>query len=337
MYPNAKIYYDGSHYIAIPHTERPSKKRHKEQDEEFVVEKITDSSVSVRSIKESVDGMIPVPQPKVMQFEVEDSEPPKTVTRKSEFNRLYDESKGMSKDERKEFIAENLKSFFKGKEQDSAEYVQMQLENKKRAIQARRLRFIRKAYMNDFNYFATFTYDDAKHDEQSFRKKLSNTLRHLVTRNFWKYMGVWERAPKTERLHFHGLLEVPNEHMFGEFNEVRDYDTKKHKMRITYQNEYFNSAFGRNDFEKISKDNPQEYASTIAYILKYIEKTGEKIVYSRGLPMYLISDIEDGDIATMFGLEEKKLLLFDDFNCWDNGEWIGVISKETKALMPKTN
>ena len=213
----------------------------------------------------------------------------------------------------------------------------MQLENKKRAIQARRLRFIRKAYMNDFNYFATFTYDDAKHDEQSFRKKLSNTLRHLVTRNFWKYMGVWERAPKTERLHFHGLLEVPNEHMFGVFNEVRDYDTKKHKMRITYQNEYFNSAFGRNDFEKISKDNPQEYASTIAYILKYIEKTGEKIVYSRGLPMYLISDIEGGDIATMFGLEKKKLLLFDDFNCWDNGEWVGVISQETKALMPKTN
>ena len=337
MYPNAKIYYDGSHYIAIPYTERPTGKRHKEKDEEFVVETTTDSSVSVRSIKESVDGMIPVPQPEVWPFEVEDSEPPKTVTRKSEFNRLYDESKGMSKDERKEFISDNLKPFFKGKEQDSAEYVQMQLENKKRAIQARRLRFIRKAYMNDFNYFATFTYDDAKHDEQSFRKKLSNTLRHLVTRNFWKYMGVWERAPVTERLHFHGLLEVPNGHMIGEFNEVRDYNTNAHKMRTTYQNSYFLNCFGRNDFELIGKDSPQEYAKAIAYILKYIEKTGEKIVYSRGLPMYLISDIEDGDVATMFGLEEKKLLLFDDFNCWDNGEWVGVISKETEALMPKTN
>lgn len=32
MYPNAKIYYDGSHYIAIPHTERPTGKRHKEKD-----------------------------------------------------------------------------------------------------------------------------------------------------------------------------------------------------------------------------------------------------------------------------------------------------------------
>lgn len=337
MYPNAKIYYDGSHYIAIPHTERPSKKRHKEQDEEFVVEKITDSSVSVCSIKESVDGMIPVPQPEVMPFEVEDSEPPKTVTRKSEFNRLYDESKGMSKDERKEFIAENLKSFFKGKEQDSAEYVQMQLENKKRAIQARRLRFIRKAYMNDFNYFATFTYDDAKHDEQSFRKKLSKLLRNLSSRKFWKYMGVWERAPITERLHFHGLLEVPNGHMIGEMITEYSWSTRQQKMQFSIQNTYFNLKFGRSDFEELSKDRPNDYANAIAYILKYIEKTGEKIVYSRGLPMYLISDIEDGDVATLFGLEEKKLLLFDDFNCWDNGEWIGVISKETKALMPKTN
>ena len=349
MYPNAKIYYDGSHYIAIPHTERPTRKRHKEKEEEFVVlnptnrgvcgdpEETTDSSVSVRSTKELTNGMIVIPQPEVMPFDVPEQEPVQTVTRKSEFNRLYDESKGMSKGERKEFIVENLKPFFTGKEQDSAEYVQLQIENKKRAIQARRLRFIRKAYMHDFNYFATFTYDDSKHDEVSFRKKLSKILRNLSTRNFWKYMGVWERAPKTERLHFHGLLEVPSGQMIGKLSEVRDYDTKNCKMRITFQNEHFNSKFGRNDFEMINKDIPQEYAKTIAYILKYIEKTGEKIVYSRGLPMYLISDIEDNDIATTFGMEDKKLLLFDDFNCWDEGEWLGVISNETKALMRKTN
>ena len=32
--------------------------------------------------------------------------------------------------------------------------------------------FVRKAYLNRFNYFATFTYDDRKHTEESFRKKL---------------------------------------------------------------------------------------------------------------------------------------------------------------------
>ena len=335
MYPNAKIYFDGSHYIAIPHTERQNKKRHTEKEEEFAIKETADS-VSVRSTKAIPDGMIPVPHHEVLPFEVEESEPPKTVTRKSEFNRLYEESKGMSKDERKEYIADNMTAFFKNGG-DSEEYVQLQLSNKKRAIQARRLRFIRKAYMHDFNYFATFTYDNAKHTEDSFRKKLSNTLRHLVTRNSWKYMGVWERAPKTARLHFHGLLEVPDGQMIGEMITERSWSTRQRKMQTSLQNTYFNSMFGRSDFEEISKNSPQDYASAIAYILKYIEKSGEKIVYSRGLPMYIISDIEEDDVATSFGLENKKLLLFDDFNCWDSGEWIGVVSKETKELMPKTN
>ena len=38
-----------------------------------------------------------------------------------------------------------------------------------------------------------------------------------------------------------------------------------------------------------------------------------------------------------FGLEDKKLLLFDDFLCWDEGCLIGTVSKETIALMPKSN
>jgi len=336
MYPNAKIYFDGSHYIAIPHTERPSKKRHKEREAEFVVEQTADSETIVHSTKEITDEMIPIPQPDVMPFEVEESKPIKTVTRKSEFNRLYEESKGMSKAERTKYISENMAKFFKdGK--GNEEYVQLQLSNKRRAIQARRLRFIRKAYINDFNYFATFTYDDAKHTEESFKKKLSKALRNLSCRRLWKYMGVWERAPKTQRLHFHGLVDVPEGQMVGELSERRDYDTNARRMRTTYQNSIFQCNFGRNDFELISKENPQEYAKAIAYIIKYIEKTGEKIVYSRGLPMYLLSDIEENDVVTTCGLEEKKLLLFDDFNCWEDGEWLGVISKETKALMRKTN
>jgi len=336
MYREAKIYYDGSHYIAIPHTERPDRKRHNEKAEEFVVEKTTDSEVSVRSKKELEGDLISIPQPEVMPFEVEETEPIKTVTRKSEFNRLYDESKGMSKDERKEFISRNMSAFFKADE-DSAEYVELQIANKKRTVQARKLRFIRKAYMHDFNYFATFTYDDAKHTEESFRKKLTYALRHLVSRKSWKYMGVWERAPKTERLHFHGLLEVPDGGMIGDMITERSWSTRQRKMQTSLQNTYFNSKFGRSDFEKISKDSPLDYANAIAYILKYIEKTGEKIVYSRGLEMYLISDIEDTDVLTAYGIEDKKLLLFDNFNCWSDGEWLGVISKDVKALMHKTN
>ena len=37
-YPKCKIYSDRSHYIAIPHTERPYKPRRKVREEEIVVE-----------------------------------------------------------------------------------------------------------------------------------------------------------------------------------------------------------------------------------------------------------------------------------------------------------
>ena len=70
--------------------------------------------------------------------------------------------------------------------------------------------------------------------------------------------------------------------MPGELKEKKIYNTKKHKMQITYQNTYFNERFGRSDFEEI--DSRAMLGESIAYLTKYIEKTGEKIVYSKGLP-----------------------------------------------------
>lgn len=36
-YGEAKVYFDGSHYIAIPHTTRPTKRRLKQPEEKIVV------------------------------------------------------------------------------------------------------------------------------------------------------------------------------------------------------------------------------------------------------------------------------------------------------------
>ena len=52
----------------------------------------------------------------------------------------------------------------------------------------------------------------------------------------------------------------------------------------------------------------------VAYLTKYMEKTGEKIVYSKGLPQYFISDILDEDVVCTIGQEDGKLLLYDNFN-----------------------
>jgi len=55
------------------------------------------------------------------------------------------------------------------------------------------------------------------------------------------------------------------------------------------------------------------------------------------LPQYFISDILDDDIVCTVGQEEKKLLLFDDFNCFDEGCYVGEVSPAVIAELRKSN
>ena len=267
-----------------------------------------------------------------------EEKPPKTtlkrVTRASEFKRLDEESKDMKVKAKKQYILRNIKRLFKN-DKAAEYYVDMKLYNKWRAKHERRKRFMRKAFLNHFNYFATFTYDDAKHTEESFRKKLMVYLRRLCTRHDWRYMGVWERGGETDRLHFHALVLVPEGKMCGTLEKKTDFNFKTKRLRRTTQHSYFNEKFGRTDFEPIV-ENIMAYYSAIEYILKYVEKSGEKIVYSRKLPMYVISDINAEDVLCRVGVEGKKLVLWDKFGCWDEGEYLGAMSEDTKKLMRST-
>jgi len=94
--------------------------------------------------------------------------------------------------------------------------------------------------------------------------------------------------------------------------------------------------FGRSDFDKIDS-REKLLGSAVAYLIKYIEKTGEKIVYSKGLYQYFVSDILDDDIVKIIGQEDKKLLLFDDFMCLDEGVVMGTVSPEVIEQMKKCN
>ena len=118
-----------------------------------------------------------------------------------------------------------------------------QMERKMRNLIVRRMRLARKINLGQWNYFCTFTYDDKKHTEESFRKKLSNAFKKLVSRRNWVIIGVWERSPTNNRLHFHGVFYIPE--MVGELVDKRDYSTKTHQMQITRQNTYFTERFGR--------------------------------------------------------------------------------------------
>ena len=347
FYKEAKVYNDGSHYIAIPHTTNRTKRKRipevaVEIPEEAQTINISSAKLEMQEImsQENQDewdfsDMTPV-ETDDMPFGVEPPKPKKKYVKRSEvFEKLYAESDGMSKKARRKFLCKGMRPYF-SKEQDADAYVDSKLDAKLKALIARKTRFIRKAYLNEFNYFVTFTYDDGKHDETSFRKKLLNTLSHLQARKGWRYMGVWERAPKTKRLHFHGLFYIPDGTIPGEMIEVKDYNINSHKMQLTLQSEYFNSRFGRNDFERVD-ENLVKMGNAMAYILKYIDKTHEKIVYSRKLPVYVISDIDGNDVLCGIGVEEKKLLLQDKFICYDEGEQIGVISQKTKSRLRTSN
>ena len=249
------------------------------------------------------------------------------------FEKAYKGAKAKKRKERFTEIVAELKPQFESEEQ-AAEYVKAEMERIQRNLIVRRTRLARKINLGTWNYFCTFTYDDQKHTEDSFKKSLRNCFKKMCYRKGWVYIGVWERSPKNNRLHFHGLFNIPKNAMVGDLTEHRDYSTKARKMQTTMQNSYFTERFGRNDFEPIDQN---ELGRATAYLMKYIDKSGERIVYSKNTPTYFISDILDDDIICTIGQEDKKLLLFDNFTCFDNGVYVGEVSPEVIKQMPKSN
>ena len=338
-YGETKVYFDGSHYIAIPHTTRPSRKKSKRVEEQVEVkEKQTKENETVKEEIEDDDdstlldlGSVPF---ELEEIEVEEeifevSEPihppalPRRATRKELFNEFYKQSLDMPRTTRKRFLIKEMRPYFDTDELTKT-FVEVNLERKLRNLISRRIRLTRKANLQEFNYFCTFTYDSKLHTEESFKKGLKNTFSNLSKRKGWKYIGVWERSPEKKRLHFHGMFYIPEGTMPGKFIEIEDFNFNTRKRQVTNQSIYFNERFGRSDFEVI--DNQERMGDALTYLMKYIEKSGEKIVYSKGLPQYFISDILDEDIVTTIGQEEQKLLLYDDFTCWDEGIYMGVVS-----------
>ena len=334
-FAETKVYFDGSHYIAIPHTTRPKKVKYEP------LEKVKKKQKEANESKEIItEGLIEV-KDEDLPFEVETpperESPTDTSDRerspKEVFEELYDESKEMKKYERRSYLIKGMRDYF-ATDEDTKLFVLNNLERKQRNLTARKVRMWRKINLQEFNYFCTFTYDDKKHSEESFRKSLQSCLRNFCHRKGWKYIGVWERSPEKKRLHFHGIFYIP-EGTLSENVPVNDYNLRTHRRQITYQNPYFNSRFGRSDFEEINTQ--ADLNEMMRYIIKYLEKTGEKLIYSKGLPQFFISDILDEDVAGRIGIEDKKLLLFDDFSCWDQGEYIGQVSPTVISKLRKVN
>lgn len=178
-------------------------------------------------------------------------------------------------------------------------------ENKMNLIKNRKSTFRKKAYNNPWNRFCTFTYsnqviyesltkkvwdedeglkyisENTKIVEEKFVKVLKKKLQNLHTRNGWNYAGVFERS-KNDRLHFHCLIYIPDGKDIGTYREEEYYSIKDRKKLKANINSDFEKILGRNDFKPINISDGT-FASSIDYIIKYIAKNNEKIVYSRGL------------------------------------------------------
>lgn len=240
------------------------------------------------------------------------------------FERLYFEAlkKKLSRDKISEYILTEMRLEFPD-DWGLVEFISDKLIRLRRNLAVRKKRFRRKAYLNPWNYFVTITYDDELQTEESFREKLCRCLSNLHTRRGWLYMGVFERAPDTQRLHFHGILNVPEGEMVGQIYERRDYSTRKHCMQLSHGNTFFEERFGRADFSELSEVELKR-GNTIKYLLKYLEKTEERIVYSRGIPTDFYADINNDDIICEMQDFVMKYVLFDD-----------VIDYETHVLQRK--
>lgn len=260
--------------------------------------------------------------------------PVEEVEKKEQFEAAYAVSKALPKRERKAYIRKAMEEVIPDKQQRK-EFIARHTERKKTNAIRRKCRLSKKVHLQAWNFFCTFTYSDEKHTEESFKKSLRNTLKHFVNRKGWKHIGVWERGGATNRLHFHGIFYIPPDGMVGEIVETKDYSTKDKRMQTARQNTYFLERYGRNDFKDICTDN--EVQASLQYLMKYIEKSGERLIYGGNLPSYFESDILDDDIICEYGIDGRKVLLADDFICMIEGEIIGKVSPEVIAKMPKVN
>ena len=295
-YRAAKISFDGSHYIATPKENFPQGHKRRQASRPLSIEE---------------------------------------TEKKAQFESAYKESQQLPRKERKAFMRKAMEEAIPDKERRQ-EYIERQNERKKVNAIRRKVRLSKKVNLQrEWSYFCTFTFSDEKHTEESFRKSLRNTLKHLVNRKGWKHIGVWERGGETGRLHFHGIFYIPQGGMVGEIVETKDYNIKDRRMQTAHQNTYFLERYGRNDFQPLG--SPEEVQHSLGYLMKYIEKSGERLIYGGKLPTYFESDVADEDILAPYGIDDRKAILADDFTCMMDGEVIGKVSPEVIAKMPKVN
>ena len=229
------------------------------------------------------------------------------------FDFLFDEaikSDIATDEEKKQYIEDKFINDYCIELPDIKDFIEENFARKMRNIWQREKRFRRKAYLNRWNYFVTFTYDGKKHTEETFIKRLRKCLANLHTRRGWRYIGVTERGEENGRFHYHFLMYIPDGQMVGKLYKKRDYSKKRGTVQETICNEFFERKFGRNDFEELIMN--VNGGNAVEYCLKYMRKTNSRGIYSRGTPAELAKEL-DKTYAFAAEIVNDKIRDFDNY------------------------
>ena len=84
-------------------------------------------------------------------------------------------------------------------------------------------------------------------------------------------------------------------------------EQKIYKEPISADNvKLFLERYGRNDFQALG--SPMEVQHSLGYLMKYIEKSGERLIYGGDLPTYFVSDVMDEDVICPYGIDDRKAI-----------------------------
>lgn len=201
------------------------------------------------------------------------------------------------------------------------------LKNKRRSVHKCYKRYEGKLMLTPFNWYVTFTYDDDKSTPEAFQKRLKKCFSNFKCRKNWRVVGVPEDGEEKGRRHWHCFIHIPEGMMVGKLFLNKAFSTKRKKYETWTDNEYFNKRFGNSVWKAITPEDLRHGGELRRYLVKYLQKSGHRMFYSRGLPHELRVDVNtETDVACTYFDYGYKSVLFNS-----------VIDKDLKEKVEKSD